>query len=140
MTYALAEALQVAVYDRLNSDATLTGLVGGAIFDGTVPGPVADAPELHVTIGQERVRDGGDKTHRGAAHDFTVTVHSTQAGFRTAKTVAGAVCEALVDAPLNLSRGALIGLRFLFARADRGRGVRERRRVALRFRAVLEDV
>lgn len=138
MTYAISEALQVAVFEQLSNDAALTGLVGSEIHDAPLPLPVANVPEVHVTIGEERVRDGSTKTSSGAVHDFTVTVHSKTQGFVKAKAAAAAVCDALIDAPLTLSRGVLINLRFLFARADRGPASAPRR-VALRFRAVLED-
>ncbi|MHA3914574.1 DUF3168 domain-containing protein [Halovulum sp. GXIMD14793] len=138
MTYAMSQALQAAVYEQLTNDAALTALVGGEVHDAPLALPMADVPEVHVTIGEEKVRDASTQTSTGAEHDFTVTVHSTAAGFSRAKEAAGAVCEALIDAPLSLSRGALINLRFLFAKADRGKASAPRR-VALRFRAVLED-
>ncbi len=138
MTYALSQALQVAIYDHLSNDPTLTGLVGAEIHDAPLAVPVADVPDVHVTIGEERVRDGSTKTSDGAEHDFTVTVHTKAGGFSRAKEAAGAICDALIDTPLVLSRGVLINLRFLFARADRDRASAPRR-VALRFRAVLED-
>ena len=138
MTFAISEALQVAVYEKLTGDAALADLVGSEIHDAPLPLAAATVPEVHVTIGEERVRDGSTKTSTGAVHDFTVTVHSRSQGFSKAKAAAGAVCDALIDAPLSLSRGVLINLRFLFARADRGPATAPRK-VALRFRAVLED-
>lgn len=138
MTYALSEALQVAIYEQLATDPALVALVGEAIHDAVPPAPLAEAPQTCVVIGEERVRDGSTQTSMGAIHDFTVTVHSTVQGFRTAKAVAAAVGHALTDGALVLSRGAVVYLRFVSARADRG-SASEPRRIVLRFRAFAED-
>lgn len=138
MTYALSQALQTAVYTRLSQDTALLDLVGQDIYDAPPPLPPAEAPPLHVTLGEERVQDGSTKTSTGAVHDFTVTVHARTEGFSRPKAAAAAVCEALLPADLALDRGHLVDLRLLFARADRGRA-NQPRRVELRFRAVLED-
>ncbi|MEM8870625.1 MAG: DUF3168 domain-containing protein [Pseudomonadota bacterium] len=138
MTYALSEALQTAVYARLTQDVPLMDLVGQDIYDAPQPMAPADVPALHVTLGEERVSDGSTKTSVGAVHDFTVTVHARTEGFSRPKAAAAAVCEALLPADLTLSRGHLVDLRLLFARADRGRA-NAPRRVEMRFRAVLED-
>lgn len=135
MSYALSQALQAAVYQRLASDAELMSVVGGSVFDAVPPGPL---PSIFVTLGPERVRDASDDLGQGAWHDFEVSVICDHTGFATAKTVAGAVADALVDAPLTLSRGALIGLRFLRARARRV-GSGHQRRIDLTFRARVQD-
>ena len=137
MTYAVADALQVAVYERLSGNAALGALVGDAIFDSDLPFIEGVAPETHVVIGEERVRDNGSVTHQGAQHDFTVSVHSTAEGFRPAKQAAAAIGAALTETPLSLSEGAVACLRFLFAKAERG-APPDRRRVTLRFRALVE--
>jgi hypothetical protein len=138
MSYAMSASLQAAVYQHLVADAALTALVGQEIYDLPLPVDAPDAPELHITLGEERVRDAGTATSRGAQHDFSVTVHSSAQGFASAKAAAGAVSEALVDAPLILARGRLVALRMLFASAERGTAP-ERRRIVLRFRAVIDD-
>ena len=51
--------------------------------------------------------------------------------------MAGAVCAALVDAPLALGAGRLVALHFLRAGAERGRAP-EKRKITLRFRAVVD--
>lgn len=129
MSYGMAAALQAAVHARLAADAAVQALTGGAVFDA-VP---AGARGTWVAIGPEEVRDRSDKGADGAEHDFTVTVMSDAAGFRAAKEAAAAVSDALVDAPLVLSRGRLVGLWFLSARAVREKG--PLRRIDLRFRA-----
>lgn len=133
MTYALSRALQEAVFQRLHPDATLAALTGGAIHDTAPPGPRAG---LSVSLGPETAEDRSDATGRGALHLFTVTVLSDAGGFAAAKDAAAAVVDALDGAPLVLSRGRVVFLRFDRARADRkGRD----RQIDLRFRARVED-
>jgi len=136
MSMVVSFALQEAVYGQLVADPVLAGLVGGAVFDAP---PTGTPPVLYVVLGAERVRDRSSKTTGGAAHDFVVEVVSDAAGFADAKQVAAAVCDALVDAPLVMSRGHLAGLLFLRAQAVRGKPP-EGRRVLLTFRALVQDV
>lgn len=137
MSYVLGAGLQAAVYARLAGDALLRDLVGERIYDAPLGlRAEAEAPD-HVTIGEETARAWTTKTSDGAIHDFDVTVHSARDGFDIPKRIAGAVCAALVDAPLEVAGGRLVSLRFLRARAERNRAP-EKRRVSLRFRAVLD--
>jgi hypothetical protein len=136
MSYALAGALQAAVFARVSGDAVVAGLVGDAVYDAAPPGVL---PSLFVSLGPEVVRDRSDKTGAGAEHEFTVSVLSDAAGFAAAKAAAGAVSDALVGADLTLARGRLVGLWFLRAKAARV-GSGERRRIDLTFRARVEDV
>lgn len=133
MSYATTAALQAAVYSALQGDAALTALVGDAVYDAMPPGPV---PALYVTLGPERVRDRSDGTAGGALHDFAITVVSDEAGFQGAKEAAAAVSDALVDAELALSRGTLVSLNFLRARARR---VGQGREIEIWFRARVDD-
>ncbi|WP_420003001.1 DUF3168 domain-containing protein [Arenibacterium sp. LLYu02] len=134
MTYALSQSLQEAIYQQLTSDAALVAEVGTAIYDmlpsGTLPG-------LYVTLGAETVMDRSDISGGGALHRFTVTVVTNAAGFSAAKRAAAAVSDALVDAPLSLTRGHLVGL--WFERATASRLTNGDRSIALRFSARLED-
>ncbi len=139
MSMIFSAGLQARIYQRLVADAELAGLVGGAIFDAPLERVPGDATgEDYVTLGEETVRANDTKTSSGAVHDFTVTVHSERDGFDRAKRVAAAVCASLVDAPLALDSGRLVALRFLRALAERGPAP-ERRRIALRFRAVVDQ-
>jgi hypothetical protein len=138
VSYEFAAALQAAVYERLAGDAAVATLVGAAIHDGPLERGVEAGAADYVTLGEEQARAFATKTSRGAVHDFTVAVHSGRDWFERAKRIAGAVCAALVDAPLELETGRLVGLRFLTARAERGPAP-EKRRVALRFRAILDQ-
>lgn len=135
MSYAVSAALQAAVYQTLSSDVTISGLVGTDIFDAMPPGKV---PPLYVAIGPEKARDASDGTGHGAWLEFSTSVVSDAAGFAAAKTLAGAICDALVDAPLSLDRGRLISLRFRRAKAARF-GSDGARRIDLTFLARVAD-
>ena len=84
------------------------------------------------------MRDRSDKTGAGAVHDFVVSVIGSDAGFQDVKEAATAVSDTLVDAALILSRGQLVSLRFLNARARRT-GAGQKRRIDLRFRARISE-
>ncbi len=135
MSYGVASALQAAVYQRLVASDVLEGLVGDAIYDAVPPG---SSTGTYVSIGPEDARDRSDKTGRGAEHDFVISVVTDSAGFERAKEAAGVVSDALVDAPLILARGRLVGLWFLKARARRVEDG-DVRRIDLSFRARVED-
>lgn len=135
MSYGMGAALQAAVYDRLQADGNLTALVGSAIYDAAPPGGVSG---LYVSLGPEQVRDGSDYGSGGAVHEFTVSVVTDAAGFQGAKDAAAAVSDALVGAPLTLTRGRLVGLGFVRAKALRSTNGTQRQ-IDLRFRARVED-
>lgn len=136
MSYAMSEALQSAVYQRLQADAGVSALVGSAIFDAV---PAGDKPDLYVSLGPEEVRDRSDGTGNGAIHRFLVSVVTENAGFGSAKAVAAAISGALTDADLALSRGRVVGLWFERATARRAGKAGRIRRIDLRFRARVED-
>ncbi|MCO8146427.1 DUF3168 domain-containing protein [Rhodovulum tesquicola] len=135
MSYGAAAALQAAIFQRLAGDPALAAQVGEAIYDVV---PAGDLPLTYVSLGPEEVRDASDKTGDGALHLFTITIVSRQAGFAQAKAAAAAVSDALVDAPLAMSRGRIVGLWFDRARARRV-GTQGERRIDLRFAARVED-
>ena len=135
MSYAVAAALQEAVYQRLAGDAALGALVGGAIYDALPGGPL---PDTYVTLGPEDARARGDGTGDGAWHRLTVSVVTTATGFHGAKQVAAAISDALSAEGLSLSRGRLAGLQFYRARARR-EGTGAVRRIDLTFRARVDD-
>lgn len=135
MSYAVAAALQQAIYRRLIEDGEVRALVEDAIFDAVPSGSV---PSLYVSLGPEEVRDSSDKTGHGATHDFTVSVVTDRPGFHEAKQVAGAVSDALLRGGFALERGRLVSLHFVRARAGRLKEATQRR-IDLRFRARVED-
>lgn len=135
MSYGVSAALQAAVYQRLAGDPTLAGLVGSAIYDVV---PAGQVPPIYVSLGPEDVRDRSDKTERGAEHDFSVSVVTNSAGFHAAKEAGSAISDALIDAPLALSRGQLVYLNFVRGRARRVQKG-DVRRIDLTFRARVDD-
>lgn len=135
MTYALTAALQEAIYNQLSSDATLAALVDG-VFDAL---PAGVLPQRYVQIGPEQARARSDKTGAGARHVFEVHVVGRDAGFLPVKQAAARVSDLLVDAPLPLTRGHIVSLRFSQAKATRDRSD-DSRRITLRFTAQLYDI
>ena len=135
MSYAPSSALQAAVYAHLSTDAGLQALVGTHIYDAA---PSGQTPPTYVSLGEETVQDRSDQTGAGALHLMDISVVTDEAGFQTAKEIAGAVSDLLVDADLPLTRGSLVYLRFERAVARR---VKEAgaRRIDLRFRARIDD-
>ncbi|SLN45997.1 hypothetical protein AQS8620_01890 [Aquimixticola soesokkakensis] len=136
MSYGVAAALQAAVYQTLVNDAALDALVDGAIYDAAPSGTV---PSLYVALGPEDVIDASDVSGGGARHEFVVSVVSDSAGFLTAKQVAAAISDALVDVDLVLSRGTLVGLWFASAKARRVQDS-DVRRIDIRFVARVDDI
>ncbi|OZB20262.1 MAG: hypothetical protein B7X55_00950 [Rhodobacterales bacterium 34-62-10] len=136
MTYAAAAALQAAVFAHLTADPGVTAILGTAIHDALPAGPL---PPLYLSLGPELARDRSDGSARGAEHEITLSVVADTAGFQLAKTAAAAVCDALADADLTLTRGRLVALQFIRATAKRD-GSGQRRRIDLTFRARLDDI
>ena len=138
MSFLICGELQAAVWRRLSDDPVIAGLVEAAIYDAPPDGAPNALPADYVTLGEETARPNNTKTSQGAVHDFEVVVHSRREGFDSAKRIAGAICAALIDAPLSVEGGVLVDLRFLRAKATRGPAP-EKRQVALRFRAILDQ-
>lgn len=136
MSYGVSAALQAAVYQQLANDPQVIAQVGGAIYDAVPSGAV---PQTYISLGPEEVREASDKTGRGTLHRFTISVVSEAAGFGAAKTLAGAVCDALDGAGLALDRGRLVGLWFERASARRTGTGGAIRQIDLKFRARVED-
>ncbi|MEM1428775.1 MAG: DUF3168 domain-containing protein [Pseudomonadota bacterium] len=135
MSYAAAAALQTAIYGLLEGDTAVQALAGSRIFDAA---PVGEVPSLYLVLGPEEVRDRSEKSGHMARHEFTVSVVSDQGGFLAAKSLAGAISDALIDARPVLSRGRVLHMDFRRASARRtGRGTR--RQIDLRFSALVAD-
>lgn len=135
MSYGVAAALQSAVYQSLAGDAALTAMIGAAIYDAVPPGGNSGT---YLLLGPEEVRDRSDKTGHGAEHRFSVSVISDATGFQSAKEVAVAVSDILLNTTLTLSRGQLVALNFQRAQARRtNRGTD--RRIDLTFVARVEE-
>jgi len=136
MTYGVSASLQSAVFGAISSNAAVVALIGNNVFDQP---PAGTLPLTYVVVGEEDVKPSSDVSAKGAVHDFFVSVISGAAGFSAAKSVAVAISDTLVDAPLALARGHLISLTFSRAKARRGTAPDERR-IDLHFRARVEDI
>ena len=135
MSYGSAAALQSAVYQRLVGDPGLVALVGGAIYDAL---PAGTLPSLYVSLGGEEVKARDEFTGGGAVHLLKLSVVSAASGFASAKEAASAVCDALDDPALSLTRGRLVSLRFVRAKAAMvGNG--QTRRIDMTFRARVDE-
>jgi hypothetical protein len=127
-------ALRAAIHDALIADVPLTALLGGArIYDE----PPAAAAFPYVMLGEARVADFSTGSEPGEEHQLTLHAFSRQGGHRQAHLIAGALLQALDDAPLTLDDHHLVNFRF--ALADVRREADGRTYHALvRFRAVTE--
>ena len=138
MPTAASAALRAAVHDALTADAALTGLLGGAKVYDEVP-QAAVLP--YVSLGEARLTDfsAGGEPGQQTTHEHALTLHawSRQGGHKEAHLIAGALLQALDDAPLTLADHRLVNFRF--ATADIRRESDGRTYHALiRFRAVTE--
>ncbi|NVO15473.1 MAG: DUF3168 domain-containing protein [Rhodoplanes sp.] len=129
-----AVALRSAVHSALAADEALVSLLGGA--------RVYDAPPRHVafpyvTLGEARVTDFSADEAPGEEHQLTLHAWSRQGGHREAHLIAGALLQALDDAPLTLSGHRLVNLRFSLADVRRESDGRTHHAL-VRFRAVTE--
>ena len=148
MATAAAAALRAAIHDALVADTPLNALLGGAhVYDE----PPLSAVFPYVTLGEARVTDWSTGTERGEEHQLTLHAWSRQGGHKEAHLVAGALLQALDDAPLILVDHRLVNFRFAladhrlvnfrFAVADVRREADGRTYHALvRFRAVTEPL
>ena len=127
-------ALRAAIHDALIADVSLAALLGGArIYDE----PPAAAAFPYVMLGEARVADFSTGSEPGQEHQITLHAYSRQGGHRQAHLIAGALLQALDDAPLTLDDHHLVNFRF--ALADVRREADGRTYHALvRFRAVTE--
>jgi hypothetical protein len=129
-----AVALRAAIHDALVADAPLNTLLGGPkVYDE----PPASVAFPYVTLGDARVTDWSTGTERGEEHQLTLHAWSRQGGHKEAHLVAGALLQALDDAPLVLADHRLINFRFALADVRREADGRTYHAL-IRFRAVTE--
>jgi hypothetical protein len=134
MPTAASAALRAAIHDALIADAALTTLLGGPkVYDE----PPRAAAFPYVTLGEARVADYSTGTETGEEHQLTLHAWSRQGGQREAHLIAGALLQALDDAPLTLSGYALVNFRFSVADIRREADGRTYHAL-VRFRAVTE--
>ena len=131
MSYGAAAVLQAAIFGVLSG---APDLVGATIVDALPPGTGTGS---FILIGSEEALDASDKSGGGAEHRFVVSVISDASGFFTAKALAAAVSDALVDATPFMGVGRIVGIRFVKAVARRLEDG-DVRRIDLTFRARVE--
>ena len=136
MPTAASAALRAAVHGALAADPALMSVLGGPkIYDEPPPG----AAFPYVTLGEARVADFSTGSESAAEHQLTLHAWSRQGGHREAHVIAGAVLNALDDAPLALADHRLVNLRFSVADIRREADGRTYHAL-VRFRAVTEPV
>ena len=134
MPVAASAALRAAVHDALTTDAALVAALGGPkIYDE----PPREAAFPYVTLGETRVSDFSAGSEPGLEHQLTLHAWSRQGGHREAHVIAGALLQALDDAPLTLAGHRLVNLRFSIADVRREADGRTYHAL-VRFRAVTE--
>ena len=134
MPTAASASLRAAVHDALAADTALTALLGGPkVYDE----PPRSAAFPYVTLGETRIADFSAGNEALEEHQLMLHAWSRQGGHKEAHLIAGALLQALDDAPLTLADHRLVNLRF--AVADIRREADGRTYHALvRFRAVTE--
>jgi hypothetical protein len=138
MTYALSWPLQQAILATLASDPGVVDVLGDRVYDAAPQVSGALASQVHATLGDEEARDWSTASDRGARHVVSITVHAPASGFAQAKRAAGAICDALLDVPLTLTRGHVVSVGFVDARTRRSQGD-ALRQIRLRFAVLAED-
>jgi hypothetical protein len=136
MPIAASVALRAAIHDALAADSQLVSLLGGAkVYDE----PPRAAAFPYVTLGEARIADFSTGSEAGQEHQLTLHAWSRQGGHKQAHAIAGALLQALDDAPLALADHALVNFRFSVADVRREADGRTYHAL-VRFRAVTEPV
>lgn len=134
MPTAASTALRAAIHDALAADAALVSILGGAkVYDE----PPRAAAFPYVTLGETRIADFSAGGEPGEEHQLTLHAWSRQGGHKQAHQIAGALLQALDDAPLSLADHTLVNLRFSVADVRREADGRTYHAL-VRFRAVTE--
>jgi hypothetical protein len=134
MPTAASTALRTAIFDALAANVSLVDILGGAkVYDE--PPRAASFP--YVTLGETRIADFSAGDEPGEEHQLTLHAWSRQGGHKQAHQIAGALLQALDDAPLSLADHTLVNLRFSVADVRREADGRTYHAL-VRFRAVTE--
>lgn len=129
-----AVALRAAIHDALAADGALVALLGGPkVYDE----PPNNVEFPYVTLGEARVSDFSTASDAGEEHRLTLHAWSRQGGHKEAHLIAGALLQALDDAPLAPDGFNLVNLRFSVADIRREADGRTYHAL-VRFRAVTE--
>ncbi|EKS28690.1 DUF3168 domain-containing protein [Afipia felis] len=127
-------ALRAAIHTALRDDSRLTAVLGGTrVYDE----PPRNAAFPYVTLGEARLMDSSGEGGETQEHQLTLHAWSRQGGHREAHMIAGALLQALDDAPLPLEENRLVNLRFALADIRRENDGKTYHAL-VRFRAVTE--
>jgi hypothetical protein len=129
-------ALRAAIHDALTSDTALSAALGGARIYDEVP---RNAAFPYVTLGETRLLDSSGDGGTTQEHQLTLHAWSRKGGHREAHVIAGALLQALDDAPLDVEGQRLVNLRFSVADIRRESDGRTYHAL-VRFRAVTEPL
>jgi len=127
-------ALRAAIHTALRSDGALAAVLGESrVYDE----PPRNAAFPYVTLGEARLMDSSGDGGETQEHQLTLHAWSRQGGHREAHMIAGALLQALDDAPLSLEENRLVNLRFALADIRRENDGKTYHAL-VRFRAVTE--
>lgn len=129
-----SSALRASVHAALANDSALTALLGGAKIYDEVP---RGAQFPYVTFGDSRASALAADGEAMEEHLIVLHAWSRQGGRHEAHIIAGALLQALDDAPLTLAGHHLVNMRFSVADIRREADGRTYRAL-IRFRAVTE--
>ena len=97
MSTAASAALRAAVHDALKNNAALNALLGGSrVYDE----PPRGAAFPYVTLGEARISNFSSGDVSAEEHQLTLHAWSRRGGHNEAHQIAGALLQALDDAPL----------------------------------------
>jgi len=102
--------LQKAVFDKLDQDGTLQGLVTD-VYD-FVPESTAFP---YVKVGEETSIDNGTKTLQGNEHTLVIHTFSRYRGSKEVKEIMSRIYALLHESSLSVSGASLVNLRFEFS-------------------------
>lgn len=129
-------ALRAAIHDALVGDSALVSVLGGArVYDE----PPRNAEFPYITLGEARLTDVSSDGGQTQEHQLTLHAWSRKGGHREAHSIAGALLQALDDAPLSLDEHRLVNLRFSIADIRRESDGKTYHAL-VRFRAVTEPI
>ena len=127
-------ALRAAIHTALRDDNGLAAVLGNnRVYDE----PPRNATFPYVTLGEARLMDSSGDGGETQEHQLTLHAWSRQGGHREAHMIAGALLQALDDAPLSLQENRLVNLRFSLADIRRENDGKTYHAL-VRFRAVTE--
>ena len=126
-------AIQKAIYDSLNSDTTISGMITG-IFDDVNEGTAYP----YIVIGDDTAINVGTKTVDALEYTLTLHVWSQYRGRKEVKEIMAAIYDVLHDADLTVQNSVLVNIRQEFEQTlVDGDGIT--RHGVIRFRAVVFD-